>query len=67
VCRRGADTTKWPAGHAFNPSTWESEAGVFLSSSPAWSTVSSRTARVTQRNPVSRKEKKKKKERNKQT
>jgi hypothetical protein len=24
--------------HAFNPSTWESEAGGFLSSRPAWST-----------------------------
>ena len=30
-----------PAGHdgeAFNPSTWEAEAGRFLSSRPAWST-----------------------------
>jgi hypothetical protein len=25
-------------GHAFNPSTWEAEAGGFLSSRPAWST-----------------------------
>jgi hypothetical protein len=24
--------------HAFNPSTWEAEAGRFLSSKPAWST-----------------------------
>jgi hypothetical protein len=24
--------------HAFNPSTWEAEAGKFLSSRPAWST-----------------------------
>jgi hypothetical protein len=24
--------------HAFNPSTWETEAGIFLSSRPAWST-----------------------------
>jgi hypothetical protein len=24
--------------HAFNPSTWEAEAGEFLSSKPAWST-----------------------------
>jgi hypothetical protein len=24
--------------HAFNPSTWEAEAGGFLSSMPAWST-----------------------------
>jgi major histocompatibility complex class I len=26
------------AVHAFNPSTWEAEAGRFLSSRPAWST-----------------------------
>jgi hypothetical protein len=24
--------------HAFNPSTWEAEAGGFLTSKPAWST-----------------------------
>jgi hypothetical protein len=24
--------------HAFNPSTWEAEAGEFLTSRPAWST-----------------------------
>jgi major histocompatibility complex class I len=24
--------------HAFNPSTWDTEAGRFLSSRPAWST-----------------------------
>jgi hypothetical protein len=48
--------------HAFNPSTREAEAGGFLSSRPAWSTnVSSRTARAIQRNPVSKKQKKKKK------
>ena len=41
--------------HAFNPSTWEAEAGRFLSSRPAWSTEwGSRTARATQRNPVSK-------------
>jgi hypothetical protein len=34
--------------HAFNPSTWEAEAGGFLSS---------RTAKATQRNPVSKKTK----------
>jgi hypothetical protein len=34
--------------HAFNPSTWEAEAGGFLSS---------RTARTTQRNPVSKNKK----------
>jgi hypothetical protein len=47
--------------HAFNPSTWEAEAGRSLSLSFAWSSefeaslvykVSSRTARATQRNPV---------------
>jgi hypothetical protein len=40
--------------HAFNLSTWEAEAGGFLSWRPAWSTykVSSRTARAIQRNPV---------------
>jgi hypothetical protein len=38
--------------HAFNPRTWEAEAGRFLSS---------RTARAIQRNPVSKKKKKKKK------
>jgi hypothetical protein len=38
--------------HTFNPSTWEAEAGGFLSSRPA---------RTTQRNPVSNNQKKKKK------
>ena len=38
---------------AFNPSTWEAEAGGFLSS---------RTARVTHRNPVSKKQKNKTKQ-----
>jgi hypothetical protein len=48
---------------AFNPSTWEAEAGGFLSSRPAWSTkVSSRTARATQRNPVSKNQRGKKKQ-----
>jgi hypothetical protein len=47
--------------HAFNPSTREAEAGGFLSLRPAWSTeLSSRTARATQRNPVSKNQKKKK-------
>jgi hypothetical protein len=41
--------------HAFNLSTWEAEAGGFLSSRTA------RTARAIQRNPVSKKPKKKKK------
>jgi hypothetical protein len=52
--------------HAFNPSTWEAEAGEFLSSRSELEVslvyrVSSRTARATQRNPVSDKKKKKKK------
>jgi hypothetical protein len=38
--------------HAFNPSTWEAEAGGFLSLRPA---------RATQRNPVLKKQKTKKK------
>jgi hypothetical protein len=54
--------------HAFNPSTWEAETGRFLSSRPAWSTdrVSSRTARATQRNTVSKKTKTKTKTKKKQ-
>jgi hypothetical protein len=48
--------------HAFNPSTWEAEAGGFLSSRSAWSTVSSRTAKV-HRETLSQKKKKKKKKR----
>jgi hypothetical protein len=39
--------------HAFNPSTFEAEAGGFLSSRPAYK-MSSRTARAIQRNPVSK-------------
>jgi hypothetical protein len=52
--------------HAFNPNTWEAEADGFLNSRPAWSTVSARTARATQRNPVS-KNKTKQNKTNKQT
>jgi hypothetical protein len=39
--------------HAFNPSTWEVEAGGFLSLRPAWSTysLSSRIGKAIQRNP----------------
>jgi hypothetical protein len=43
--------------HAFNLTTWKAEAGGFLSSRPAWSTESSRTARAIHRNPVSKKPK----------
>jgi hypothetical protein len=49
--------------HAFNPSTREAEAGEFLSSRPAWSTETSRT---TQRNPVSKKKKKRKEKKRKE-
>jgi hypothetical protein len=47
--------------HVFNPSTWEAEAGGFLSSRPACLVyrVSSRTARATQKNPVSKNKNKK--------
>ena len=41
--------------YAFNPSTWEAEAGGFLRSRPSLVyRVSSRTARATQRNSVSK-------------
>jgi hypothetical protein len=53
--------------HTFNRSTWEAEAGRFLKISEFEASlvykVSSRTARVAQRNPVSKNQKKKKKER----
>jgi hypothetical protein len=39
---------------AFNPSTWEAEVGRLLSSRPVY-----RTARATQRNPVSKNKTKK--------
>jgi len=42
--------------HAFNPSTWETEADGFLSSRPA---------RATQRKPVSKNQKQKKKKKKK--
>jgi hypothetical protein len=32
------DSLPGVVAHAFNPSTWEAEAGGFLSSRPAWST-----------------------------
>jgi hypothetical protein len=47
--------------HAFDPSTWEAEAGGFLSSRPVWSTESSRTARAIQRKKKKKKERKKEK------
>ena len=33
-----AGRSRMVVAHAFNPSTWEAEAGGFLSSRPAWST-----------------------------
>jgi hypothetical protein len=54
--------------HAFNPSTWEAEAGGFLSSRPALVyKVSSRTARAIQRNPVKKTNKQTNKQNPKQT
>jgi hypothetical protein len=53
--------------HTFNPSTWEAEAGGFEFEASLVYKVSSRTARVTQRNPVSKKQTKKKDHVSKQT
>jgi hypothetical protein len=45
--------------HTFNPSTWEAEAGGSLEFEASLVyRVSSRTARATQKNPVSKKKKK---------
>ena len=49
------------AHDAFNPGTWEAEAGGFLSLASLVYRVSSKIARATQRNPVSENQKKKKK------
>jgi hypothetical protein len=46
--------------HAFNPSTWEAEAGGFLSSRPAWSTKCVPGQPGLHRETLSRKTKKKK-------
>jgi hypothetical protein len=48
------DCCRAVVAHAFNPSTWEAETGLVYR-------VSSRTARATQRNPVSNKTKQNKK------
>jgi hypothetical protein len=57
--KKKKDVNSWAVvAHAFNPNTWEAEAGGFLSLRPVYK-VSSRTARATQRNPVSKKKKKK--------
>jgi hypothetical protein len=44
--------------HAFNPSTWEAEAGGFLSLRPAWSIECVPGQPGLQRNPVSKKQNK---------
>jgi hypothetical protein len=46
--------------HAFNPSTWEAEAGGFLSSRPAWSTELVPGQPGLHRETLSQKKKKKK-------
>jgi hypothetical protein len=51
--------------HAFNPSTWEAEAGGFLSSRPAWSTEQVSGQPGLHRETLSRKTKKKKKKKKK--
>ena len=48
--------------HTFNPSTWEAEAGGFLSSRPAWSTEWVPGQPGLQRNPVSKNKTKPKKQ-----
>ena len=58
VFHKNSENSRAVVAHAFIPSTWEAEAGGFLSSRPAWSTkVSSRTAKAIQRNPVSKNKK----------
>jgi hypothetical protein len=53
--------------HAFNPSTWEAEAGRSLEFKASLVyRVSSRTARATQRNPVWKKQKQKNKNKQQQ-
>jgi hypothetical protein len=54
VPSRKTSISRAVVAHACNPSIWESEAGRFLSSRPV---LVSRTARATQRNPVSKNKK----------
>jgi hypothetical protein len=63
---KDVDVQPGVVAHAFNPSTREAEAGGFLSlrfEASLVYKVSARTARATQRNPVSEKKKKQKKTR----
>jgi hypothetical protein len=53
--------------HAFNPSTWEAEAGGFLSSRPAWSTEQVPGQPGLHRETLSRKTKKTKQNKTKKT
>jgi hypothetical protein len=53
------------ASYAFNPITWEAEAGGFSEFKPSLVyKVSSRTARATQRNPVSKNKQKQQQQKN---
>jgi hypothetical protein len=61
---RRAEMQPGVVAHAFNPSTREAERWISEFEASLVYKVSSRTARATQRNPVSRKTKKKKKSRN---
>jgi hypothetical protein len=64
----GINLCRAVVAHAFNPSTWEAEAGGFLSSEASLVyKVSSRTARATQRNPVSKSQTKKQQQQKKKT
>jgi hypothetical protein len=38
LIKEGEEENRVVVAHTFNPSTWEAEAGGFLSSRPAWST-----------------------------
>jgi hypothetical protein len=60
-------TIKTPGvvAHAFSPSTWEAEAGGFLSSSPAWSTKRVTRQPGLHREILSRKNKQTNKQKNK--
>jgi hypothetical protein len=51
--------------HTFNPSTWEAEAGGFLSSRPAWSTSEFQDSQGYSEKSCLEKTKKKKKQKNK--
>ena len=54
--------------HAFNPSTWETEAGRFLSARPSWSLQSEfQDCQGYTENPCLKKQNKKQKTKNKKT